>query len=81
MLSRTPEQLKKTKFKNSFGTLVEDINTEKMAGKNFVPIFMLRRLFYAVILVVLYPYPELQLMVIIAATLFPVKSICFKHIK
>ena len=61
------------KFKKEFGTIVEDIKLNGYWQKSFTGIFLLRRLFYALLLNILYFYPILQLCLVIALLSLPVR--------
>jgi len=57
-------ELKEKKFKRVYGTIIEDIDV-KGYGIYYYPIFLFRRLLYALCLIYLYEYPNIQLIFII----------------
>jgi len=64
------KELEKKKFKKLYGTVIEDIDV-KGYGTYYYPIFLFRRLLYALCLIYLYEYPNIQLIFIILI-MFPV---------
>ena len=64
-------------FRCTYGSLIEDINMKGgYACKCYYPFYMLRRMIYAIILVVLEDYPTLQIGLITVVLNIPVRIIC-----
>jgi len=64
-LVETPKnELESQEFKDSYGTLCEDLRIED-SSVFFYPIFMFRRIIYAALLVFIYQFPVLQLWLIL----------------
>lgn len=74
ILLETPnDEIVKASFVNSYGTLIEDIAYVKsLAAKFYYPIFLFRRIVYALIVTVLTNYPTIQLLSSIIIVIFPV---------
>jgi len=65
--------LKTARFKETYGNIVEDLKVLKRGlwSRYYYPIYLIRRLFYAVVLIVLIDYPFIQLWLIIFGTTIP----------
>jgi hypothetical protein len=74
-LIETPdEEMLLKDFKETYGTIVEGIAlNSNYWNKAFYPLFLTRRLVYALILITLINYPLLQLIVILGVVLIPVR--------
>ncbi len=70
-------ELVKPQFKESCGTIIEDIDIyESFMCRYYYPLYLFRRTLYAVVIIVLIDYPMVQLLLIPAFLLFPV---CVPH--
>ena len=65
------EELTAESFKKKYGTIIEDVKIESMTVF-FYPLFLLRRFVYALLLILLYEHPNVQLMALIIVTIIPV---------
>jgi len=65
------KQLILPEFMSSCGTIIEELKFRRPA-LHYYPIYMLRRIFYAVVLIILYRFPILQLSLIIGIAIIPV---------
>jgi len=63
-------ELESKEFIAEYGSLTEDLRIDTYS-LYFYPIFMVRRLFYVVLLFIIYQYPKIQLSVIIITNLIP----------
>jgi len=67
------EVLEKEEFKETYGTIIEGLNIQhRKNSKYYYHIYMIRRLYYAIILVILYEHPMLQLILIPILLILPV---------
>ena len=63
--------MKKKLYISKYGTIIEDIKKDDISIFLY-PLFLVRRLMYAICLIALYYYPYVQVIVIIIFILFPV---------
>jgi len=70
-LELNPDEFENQEFKESYGTIIEDLKSDRKSV-TFYPVFLLRRLIYAALLIILYFYPKIQLILIVVFTIIPV---------
>lgn len=63
--------LKSDEFKASYGAVIDDIKLKGYAIY-FYPLYLYRRLIYAGLIIILFDYPEIQLILIIILNIIPV---------
>ena len=62
IICETPAaEMRKTVFAKKFGTLIEELRVESYGAKIFWPLYLIRRIYSAIIIVVLIKYPLVQL--------------------
>ena len=73
-LVETPdEEVEKDEFKESFGTLLEEMDLKKdFYCRYYYPLYMMRRIVYSLLLVIGDGYPMIQLIIIPPLLCFPV---------
>jgi len=81
LVDKQSEDLQSEEFKETYGTIIEGLNIQnRKNAKYFYHIFMIRRIYYALILVILHEYPYIQLIVIPTAIILPVFFYCNKFL-
>jgi len=72
-LVETQNLIKDNSFKEIYGNIIEDlkIEDENLICRYYYPFYMIRRLFYAVILIVFIDFPYIQLILILSTNSFP----------
>jgi len=67
------KKLKSKYFKEAYGNIVEELKITKrnLLARYYYPIYILRRIFYAIILIVLIDYPYIQIWLILLGTSLP----------
>lgn len=72
-LVETPnEDVAQAEFKDSYGSITDDVRIESAACKQYYPIYMIRRIVYALILIALAEYPVIQLIIVPIVVVVPV---------
>ena len=72
-MEATPKRLRKTRFTEKYGALVDELELERNDWcKRFNTIFLLRRIIYSLILVGFYDNPHIQLYLCILCAIIPV---------
>ena len=73
LIEKPDEELETDEFKESYGTIIEDIDLKgDYFSRYYYPIYLIRRLFYALALVVLADHPMIQLWVFPILFVIPV---------
>ena len=65
------EDLRSQNFINTYGVIINDINISTISI-HFYPFFLLRRLVYALILIIFYDHVVIQFVFLIVITILPV---------
>jgi len=73
LVERPLKVLRSKAFKERYGNIVEDLIVRKkhLVARYYYPIYLIRRIIYAVVLIVLYEYPKIQMGLIIFVTTGP----------
>eukprot|EP01022_Parablepharisma_sp_SALTPOND_P001165 TRINITY_DN105725_c2_g1_i1.p1 TRINITY_DN105725_c2_g1~~TRINITY_DN105725_c2_g1_i1.p1 ORF type:complete len:1460 (-),score=75.94 TRINITY_DN105725_c2_g1_i1:591-4970(-) len=72
-LVETPhKQITSRAFKEAYGTIIEEVKINSYSSRYYYPFYLARRLYYAVILIVLIDYPMLQLVLVPIFFVIPV---------
>jgi len=74
LVEKSSSVLETNEFKETYGNIVEDLKVKKgrLWPRYYYPIYLIRRLVYAVVLIVLIDYPFIQLWLIIFVTTIPI---------
>lgn len=73
LVETSDEEVGKPLFISQYGTLFEDIDTEKsLMSKKYYGVFIIRRFFFAVFLIFLYAYPLIQAICLFVIAILPV---------
>ena len=80
MIESPNESLVKLEFKDAYGTIIEGVNvTPGSYSQYYYPIYMIRRMIYAILLVALAEYPKVQLILIPLLLNYPVFLLSFMN--
>ena len=74
LIDNQNDVLNSKEFKESYGTMIEDIKTETETVF-YYSIFLLRRILYSAIVILLIDYPLIQIGLILSLICLPVKLI------
>ena len=78
-LVETPNELvEQPEFKESYGTIVEEVKICDPTSKQYYAIYLIRRIVYAFLLISLSDYPTVQLCLTPVITIMPVRSLAIK---
>ena len=69
--------IKTSKFKHYYGSVLDDIRIKnnEIGPRYYYPLYLLRRLYYALVLIALGDYPMVQLFIILFLLVIPVSTL------